>query len=125
MILLSVLNPSLYKFFSQNTRDTFQGNDSINDIEFGVVNSFDGVKEDFDSSSQQELNEIKEAFENTTEFKENVESLLGNGSQEITTDIFLEFAKLIENYVGKKSSRAIGLFLNFLFFTYCILMPLY
>lgn len=123
--IVKVLNPSLYKFFSQNTRDSFQGSDSINDVELGVVNSFDSAKEDFDASSQQELNEIKTAFENSAEFKENVESLLDNGSQEITTDIFLEFAKLIENYVGKKSSRAVGLFFNFLFFTYCILMPFY
>lgn len=123
--IVKVLNPSLYNFFKQNTRESFQGDDSVNDIELGIVNSFDSVKEDFDESSQQELDDIKEAFENTSEFKENVESLLEKGSQEITTDIFLEFSKLIENYVGKKSSRAIGLFLNFLFFTYCILMPFY
>ncbi len=122
---VKILNPSLSSFISQNSKGSFTNFDSIKDFDLLYINSFDSVKDDYDESVQVELDTLKDNFETKSEFQSEVADLLNNGTREITTDIYLAFAQIIEKYVGVINSRAIALFLSFIILTYTVLMPMY
>lgn len=123
--VIKTLHPSLSVFFKNNSSLTFDDHNYLNDIDLGIVNSFDSVDEDFDETTQSELNLINKAFESQQEFKEEVSELINESTPEITTDIYLRFSQIIEKYVGVNNARTIALFLSLILTTYFILIPLY
>jgi hypothetical protein len=123
--ITKILNPSLAAFTKTNTSLTFSSRGSVSQLDLGLINSFEPIQEDYDAETQNEIDKINDCFENNDDFKAEVIELVNESTTELTTDIYLALAQIIENYVGKINSRAIGLFLNFLITTYCILIPLY
>jgi hypothetical protein len=120
--LIQAVNPSLNSFFSKNSRDNIYNAGFINDVELQVI---DSIKEEYDEEAQQELNEITDVFEKSPEFRDDVKSFMDDSSKAISTDIFMAFSQMIEKYVGLKTSRGIGLFLNLIFVVYGVLIPLH
>ncbi|MCX6236790.1 MAG: hypothetical protein NTY07_04380 [Bacteroidia bacterium] len=123
--IVGILNPSLYGFIQKNSSSNFTQADTINDIDLTYINSFDAVKDNYDDSVQDELDTLKENFETNDDFKNEITTLLENGTKNISTDVYIAFSQLIERYVGKLTSPSIALFLNFIIITYTILIPLY
>lgn len=123
--VVKILNPSLASFFKSNSSSVHNDYKTLNPIDFGILNSFESVNEEYDEITQTELEVIQGKFDSQMEFKEEVSLLINESTSEITTDIYLRFSQIIEKYVGIKNARTIALFLSLILTTYFILIPLY
>jgi len=123
--VVRILNPSLTSFLKSNSSSVFNDYKTLNPIDFGIINSFESVNNDYDETTQTELEEIKGKFDSQIEFKEAVSELINESTSVITTDIYLKFSQIIEKYVGIKNARTIALFLSLLLTIYFVVIPLY
>lgn len=122
---ISALNPLLASFFENNSSSVINSYKTINPIDFGIINSFESINDNYDDKTQIELEEIKETLNSKPEFKEEVSGLINESTSEITTDIYFKFSQIIEKHVGKKNSKTIALFLSLLLTIYFVIIPLY
>lgn len=123
--LVRILNPSLALFFKNNSSSSDKEHKSLNPIDIGVISSFNSVEDDYDETTQAELETVQVMFNSQLEFKEEVSQLINESTSEISTDIYLRFSQIIEKYVGVINAKTIGLFLNLILTTYFILIPLH